>query len=459
MRIKVDPGGRLEGTTRVPGDKSIAHRWLILAATAEGASSLLDVPLSLDVRSMAWCLGALTGKARPALNGWADNDGVAAEGHRSTWNVEVETGGRARSGSSLEVDGEGRHDLHEPPQALDCGNSGSAMRMLMGLVASDPSRVVLTGDPSLRSRPMERVAGPLRAMGAVVETTRGHPPVTVMGGPLDGIDFESPTPSAQVKTAVLLAGLDAAGRTRVRETAPTRDHTERALMALGAPIEVRDGEVSLSRFQHEGFSGAVPGDPSSAAFLVAAAALTASELTITDVGLNPTRTRFLDVMERMGVRTERVKRREELGEPVGDIHVIGTGAIGPVRVEPRELPLVIDEVPVLALLAAHAPGDSWFLEAAELRVKESDRLEGIASGIRDSGGHAAVEGDDLVVAGGGLAGGVVDARGDHRLTMAFAVSALSARASIEIVGAESAEVSFPGFFGSLAELGASIGEA
>jgi len=456
MRIRVDPGGRLEGVTRVPGDKSIAHRWLILAATAEGPSSLLNVPPSLDVRSMAWCLGALTDKARPALNGWAANDGVAAEDHRSTWNVEVETGDGGRTGVPLEVEGEGRHGLLEPSQALDCGNSGSAMRMLMGLVASEPFRVVLTGDPSLRSRPMERVAAPLRAMGATIQTSRGHAPVTLMGGPLDGIDFRSPTPSAQVKTAVLLAGLDAAGRTRVREAAPTRDHLERALTTLGAPIEVRDGEVLLSRFQHQGFSGAVPGDPSSAAFLVAAAALTASELTITDVGLNPTRIRFLDVMERMGVRTERVTRREELGEPVGDIHVVGAGAIAPVRVEPSELPLVIDEVPVLALLAAHAPANSRFLGAAELRVKESDRLEGIASGIRDAGGHAAVEGDDLVLGGGGLAGGVIDARGDHRLAMAFAASGLSARASIEIVGAESAEVSFPGFFGGLAALGASI---
>jgi 3-phosphoshikimate 1-carboxyvinyltransferase len=340
--------------------------------------------------------------------------------------------------------------------ALDCGNSGSVMRMLMGVVASAPFRVELTGDSSLRSRPMERVAAPLRTMGATVETTGGHAPVTLVGGPLVGIDFEPPSPSAQVKTAVLLAGLDAAGRTRVREPAPTRNHTERALQALGAPVEIGNTEVSVSSFQHEGFRGRVPGDPSSAAFLVAAAALTASELTITDVGLNPTRTRYLNVMERMGIRTERAVRREELGEPVGDLHVVGTGSIGAVRVESNELPLVIDEVPVLALLAAHAPGESRFLGAAELRVKESDRLDGVASGIRDAGGHAAVEGDDLVVAGGGLAGGTADARGDHRLAMAFAVSALAARAPVEIVGAESAAVSFPGFFERLRTLGASI---
>jgi 3-phosphoshikimate 1-carboxyvinyltransferase len=456
MRVRVDPGGRLEGTVRVPGDKSIAHRWLILAATAQGTSTLLEVPPSLDVRSMAACLAALTGKARPALDGWAGNDGASGKGHRSTWNVEVETGEGARSVTPLEVEGEGRQGLVEPLEALDCGNSGSVMRMLMGVVASAPFGVEMTGDSSLRSRPMERVAAPLRAMGATVETTGGHAPVTVVGGPLVGIDFEPPSPSAQVKTAVLLAGLDAAGRTRVREPAPTRDHTERALAALGASVEIGNAEVSVSSFQHEGFRGRVPGDPSSAAFLVAAAALTASELTITDVGLNPTRTRYLDVVERMGIRTERAVRREELGEPVGDLHVVGTGEIGAVRVEANELPLVIDEVPVLALLGAHAAGESRFLGAAELKVKESDRLDGVASGIRDAGGHAAVEGEDLVVAGGGLAGGTADARGDHRLAMAFAVAALAARAPIEIVDAESAAVSFPGFFEDLRTLGASI---
>ncbi len=355
----------------------------------------------------------------------------------------------------LEVEGEGHSGLVEPAATLDCGNSGTTMRLLMGVVASARFRSVLRGDQSLSGRPMERVAAPLRAMGAEIETTRGHAPVEVRGGPLQGIEFAMPHPSAQVKSAMLLAGLDADGRTVVREPAQTRDHTERALLALGAPVETGDG-VAVRRFQHEGFSARVPGDPSSAAFLVAAAAMTRSALTIVDVGLNPTRTRFLDVMARMGVRTVVILRREELGEPVGDIEVSVSHGIRPVTVEADELPLVIDEVPVLALLAAHAPSESRFLGAGELKVKESDRLEGIARGIRDLGGLAASEGEDLVVAGGGLGGGHAHALGDHRMAMAFAVSALGARGPVDVEGMESVEVSFPGFTRTLADLGASI---
>jgi 3-phosphoshikimate 1-carboxyvinyltransferase len=369
----------------------------------------------------------------------------------------VRVEGDAVSGRSapLEVEGEGRAGLVEAADLLDCGNSGTTMRLLMGVLSSAPFRTVLTGDASLSGRPMERVADPLRAMGAVIETSDGHAPVSVVGGPLRGVEFASPTPSAQVKSAVLLAGLDSDGRTVVREVAPTRDHTERALLALGAPIETGDG-VAVRRFQHAGFAARVPGDPSSAAFLVAAAVLTGSAITIVDVGLNPSRTRFLDVMARMGARTEVTVRREELGEPVGDIEVLPGAGTRSVRVEADELPLVIDEMPVLALLAAHAGSDSPFLGAGELRVKESDRLEGIARGIRDLGGHAAAEGNDLVVAGGGLEGGRVDAHGDHRMAMAFAVSALGARGSVEVEGMESVEVSFPGFTRTLAGLGASI---
>jgi 3-phosphoshikimate 1-carboxyvinyltransferase len=228
------------------------------------------------------------------------------------------------------------------------------------------------------------------------------------------------------------------------------------LEALGAPVERQHLSISVRRFQHDGFSATVPGDPSSAAFLVAAAAVTGSSITIIDVGLNPTRVHFLEVMARMGVETELEVRRQELGEPVGDIHVPATPGIRAVRVEPDELPLVIDEVPVLAALAAHAPTDSRFLGAGELRVKETDRLRGIDEGIRAIGGHSVVEGEGLVVAGGGLDGGEADARGDHRMAMAFAVSGLGARGTVEVDGMESADVSFPGFARTLAALGASI---
>ena len=452
MRIRITPGGHLSGEVAVAGDKSIAHRWLVLAATASGSSRLVDLPGSLDVRSMASCLASVSGRARPALEAWASNDPATAQGHGSTWNL-GEAGG---DGSTLEVQGEGRDTLVPSSQPLDCGNAGTAMRLLAGVVAGAPFRSILRGDASLSTRPMERVAEPLRRMGAKVETTGGCAPLTVEGGSLRGISFQSPVPSAQVKGAVLLAGLSAEGETVVRETAPTRDHTERALAALGAPVRIHGGEIALHPFQHEGFDARCPGDPSSAAFLVAAAALTGSAITITGVGLNPSRTHFLEIMGRMGIETQTRVDREELGEPVGDLWVESSDAIRPVRISAQELPLVIDEVPVLALLAAHAAGDTWFLEAGELRHKESDRLEAVAEGIRSLGGHAAVEGEDLVMAGGGLEGGTGYSGGDHRMAMAFAVSALAAQRPCEVEGMESADVSFPGFVAVLRRLGASI---
>jgi 3-phosphoshikimate 1-carboxyvinyltransferase len=259
-----------------------------------------------------------------------------------------------------------------------------------------------------------------------------------------------------VKSAILLAGLAAHGGTEVTEAVPTRDHTERALRALDAPVEWRDGVVRLSPFQHEGFAGEVPGDPSSAAFLVAAAALTGSEVTIRDVGLNPSRIRFLEVLRRMGIETTTRVERIELGEPVGEIVVHAPTTVRGTRVPAEEFPLVHDESPVLAMVASHAESESRFEGAGELRVKEADRLSGIAEGIRELGGEATVEDDALVVAGGGLAGGRADARGDHRLAMAFAVTALAARGTSEVTGIEWARVSFPGFGRVLRSLGGDI---
>jgi 3-phosphoshikimate 1-carboxyvinyltransferase len=457
VRATIQPGRPADrGPLRVPGDKSIAHRWLMLAATAVGPSRLLELPPSLDVRSTAECLAAMCPPARPALEAWTSSARGRAEGHRSTWNVRVEGSTPEDAGVALEVEGEGRRALVAPDRALDCGNSGTSMRLLMGLVATSPFRTVLRGDDSLMTRPMERVAEPLRAMGADVRTLDGHPPVDIGGGPLDGRTFRSATPSAQVKGALLLAGADADGTTTVHEPAPTRDHTERAFRALGAPVVILDDGVSVRRFQHDGFEAAVPGDPSSAAFLIAASALAGSSLTIERVGLNPSRLRFLDVMGRMGVPIERTFTGEELGEPVGTIHVPATDGLRPVQVDADEVPLVIDEVPVLAMLAACAPGDSRFVGAGELRVKESDRLAGIVDGVRALGGVAAVEGDDLVLGGGGLTGGSAEARGDHRLAMAFAVAGLAAERPVEVHGAESAEVSFPGFWDLLATVGAEV---
>jgi len=453
MRARITPGGSIGGVARVPGDKSIAHRWLILAATADGTSRVVGLPPSLDVRSTASCLAEVTTAARPALEAWSRNAPDDAEGHRSTWNVE----GSGSVEMPLEVEGEGRRALVEPGRPLDCGNSGTAMRLLVGTLAASPFRCELIGDESLSTRPMERVAEPLRAMGASVRTTDGHAPVEVRGGHLLGIAHRPPVASAQVKGAVLLAGAAAEGTTTVAEPAPTRDHTERALAALGADIRTADGRVSVEGgFQPGAFAGTVPGDVSSAAFLVAAAALTGSELTLVDVGLNPTRLGFLEVIARMGVRTEIHVDHEELGEPVGELRVAASSGLAGTTVAADELPLVIDEVPVLALLATVARGETWFVDAAELRVKESDRLAGVADGVRSLGGHAGVEGSDLVVAGHRLAGGRADARGDHRLAMAFAVAALAADAPCEVVGIEAADVSFPGFVPLLRSLGASV---
>jgi 3-phosphoshikimate 1-carboxyvinyltransferase len=378
---------------------------------------------------------------------------VTGERHGSTWNCEPST----LDLEVLDLHGEGRGSLQPPRRDLDCENSGTTMRLLAGLVASAPFETVLRGDASLATRPMERVAAPLRAMGADVTTRDGHPPLRVRGGDLNGIRFESEVPSAQVKGAVLLAALAARGPTNFAEPVPTRDHTERLLGALGAPVRSTGAGVVLDgAFQHEGFSGRVPGDPSSAAFLLAAAALTEGDITILDVGLNPTRLRFVDVLRRMGIDVEVEATGEELGEPVGTMRVASRGELRPVHVDAGDLPLVIDEVPVLAAIAAHAVGESRFEGAAELRVKESDRLSGLVEGLRALGGTADEDGDDLVLGGGGLAGGSARSAGDHRMAMAMAVTALVARAPSEIDGVESAAVSFPGFFGLVRALGADV---
>jgi 3-phosphoshikimate 1-carboxyvinyltransferase len=308
---------------------------------------------------------------------------------------------------------------------------------------------------------MERVAVPLREMGASIRTDHGHPPVDVRGRQLRGIRHELAVPTAQAKGAILLAGLAAEGWTTVVEPAQTRDHTERALRRLGAPLRLEEGErtTSVARFQHDGFDAEVPGDVSSAAFLVGAAILTGGELTIRGVGLNPTRTHFLSVLDRMGVGTEPRVTGEELGEPVGELFVGHVAGLRGTEVTAGELPLVIDEVPVLAALAAHADGATRFASGAELRAKESDRLTGVAEMVRDLGGRARVQGEDLVVEGGGLAGGRTSARRDHRLAMAAAIAALGARAECEIDGMEWSQVSFPGFLPALSALGARVGAA
>jgi 3-phosphoshikimate 1-carboxyvinyltransferase len=453
MRARVTPGATVGGEVRVPGDKSISHRWLLMAATASGRSRLEGLPRSLDTSSTATCLSLLVPSARPVLEGWASRSSVTDERHGSTWNH----GASTLDLDTLDLQGEGRRSLHRPDRELDCGNSGTTMRLVAGIVSTSPFETLLVGDPSLSARPMDRIAQPLREMGADVTTEDGHPPLRIRGSKLRGIRFEPDVPSAQVKGAVLFAALAGEGRTTVAERVTTRDHTERLFRALGAPIRSEGTEVVLEGpFQHEGFRGAIPGDPSSGAFLLGAAAITGGDVTILGVGLNPTRLHLLDVLGRMGLEVEVEVEREELGEPVGSMRLGPTGALRSVEVGADELPLVIDEVPLLAALAAHADGASRFEGAGELRVKESDRLSVLTEGLRSLGGEADADGDDLVLGGGGLPGGTARSGGDHRMAMAMTVAALAAGGPSEIDGIESAAVSFPGFFPLVRSLGADV---
>ena len=447
MRVTIRPGARISGKATIPGDKSIAHRLLILAATADGSSSIRGLPLGLDVRATASVLAALAPSAALGFERWL-----------STARDEVE--GASPAGPSdtadLRLEGDGWGGLKPAPGPLDCANSGTTLRLMSGVLSGRPFRSELSGDASLRRRPMERVAEPLRAMGADVTTTDGGAPVAIRGGPLHGVEWDTAVPSAQVKGAILLAGLVAEGTTVVREPAATRDHTERMLGALGAPIQRVDRGVVLRAFQHRGFDASVCGDVSSAAFVIAAAAVTGGDVTIDDVGTNPSRTAALDVAGRLGIRISMDATGASLDEPFGRIAVRPGGELTGTSVGAGELPFVIDEVPALAAIAAHAGGPTRFEGAAELRVKESDRLTGIAEGLSELGGDARVEGDALVVAGGGLEGGTTSSRGDHRLAMAFSVAALGARGPSVIEDVETAAVSFPGFFRALRELGADL---
>lgn len=445
------PPGRVEGVAVVPGDKSIAHRWLILAAAGEGASRLAGLPSGLDVRSTVRALGDLFPNLRPQLHGWNYNLEVQPDGQGFTSHTPAD-GAR----SSLEIEGTGRCAMVPPVSPLDCGNSGTSLRLLTGLIAACPVAATLTGDESLRRRPMERVAAPLRAMGATVSTTAGRPPVTVLGAALRGVEIQTDPPSAQVKGAVLLAGLRASGRTVVREAAPTRDHTERALRALGAPVEVGEGWVSVRAHRHAGFAATVPGDPSSAAFLLCAAALSGGSVEVAGVGVNPTRTTYLEVLRRMGVYVELEEAVGSLGEPVGRIWARGRGRPVGTEVMSTEVPLLIDEIPALAAVAAVADGTTVFRDVGELRVKESDRVSGLVALLQAVGVRAEARGDDLIVEGARPRGGRAPSTDDHRLAMTGAILGLAADAGVTVPDPACIDVSFPGFADVLRRLGADL---
>jgi 3-phosphoshikimate 1-carboxyvinyltransferase len=413
---------KVGGTVRVPGDKSITHRLLMLAAMARGTSHVGGALTSLDAKSTARCLRALGALVSPL-----------------------------RPGAVVAIRGSGR--LRAPTTRLDCGNAGTAARLLLGLLAAHRMTATLTGDASLRRRPMRRVTEPLERMGArFVPEGAEALPLTVRGGRLGPLRWELPVSSAQVKGALLFAAMASGQPLAFREPGGrSRDHTERLLGAFGYGIEERDGWTRFSPTGRiEPFDIQVPGDPSSAAFLVGAALLAeAGELVITGVGLNPTRTGFLPVIERMQGRVRAESVADAYGEPVGDLHV-QPASLRATVVEAREIPSLVDEVPLLAVLASRAEGTTVFRQVGELRVKESDRLSLIARNLRALGARADVAGEDLHVEGSDAPprGSVVTA-GDHRLAMAFSVLGTVPGARVRVDDPACADVSFPGFAGIL----------
>jgi 3-phosphoshikimate 1-carboxyvinyltransferase len=422
--VIVQPAARIAGRVRPPGDKSISHRYAMLAAMADGVSVIEGYSTGADCASTLRCLQGL---------------GVEM----------ASTAGP--DGRTVRITGRGLRGLTAPSGTLDAGNSGSTMRMLAGILAAHPFSTTLTGDASLCRRPMRRVITPLERMGAVLDSTEGRPPLTIHGtSALEPIDFTPPVPSAQVKSAVLLAGLHAQGTTIVHEPLATRDHTERALTTFGARVERAGAAVSVTGGQRlTARSLRVPGDISSAAFwMVAGAALPGSEVIIEGVGLNPTRTHLIDVLRRMGADIDVTPDGSTEGEPVGTIRVRHR-ALVPAVVEPHEVPGVIDELPVLGALATYG-GELRVSGAQELRVKESDRISAFADGLRRMGGQIEEAHDGFLVRGHTrLTGGQVDARHDHRLAMAFAIAALGGLGPTTVHDAGAAAVSYPEFFSVL----------
>jgi 3-phosphoshikimate 1-carboxyvinyltransferase len=423
--------GPLTGKIRVPGDKSISHRVIIFAAMADGTSRLTGVLDSADLRA--------------TLSAVSDLGAV------------LEVTAERPSGLDVSVTGWGQRGPHSPAHAIDCGNSGTTARLLMGVLAPWPLRVTLDGDSSLRKRPMRRVTDPLAAMGAHFSTTEGHLPVIVEGAQLRALRFESPVASAQVKTAVLIAGLSAQGVTTVIEPAPSRDHTERLLPAFGVGVGRDAGALSCWVTGPAGLAAsdvAVPADPSSAAFIVGAAVtVPGSEVVLQDVALNPTRLGFLRVLERMGARVESAVERATGAEPTGTIVATYSEALHGTVVTADEAPSLIDEVPLLAAVACSAQGVTRFEGVVELRVKESDRLSAVADALTRMGATVRCGEDWLEVEGPArLRGARLSSLGDHRLAMAWAVAALRADSPVEITLWEAVNVSYPAFERDLASL-------
>src|SRR5580658_1805683 len=415
----IRPARNIMGSLRLPGDKSISHRYAMLGGFAEGTSRFTNFSTGADCASTLACMKALGAQVRTLAEGVVEVTGV---------------GGRAT----------------QPSQPLDCGNSGSTMRMMSGLLAAQQGSFTLVGDASLSRRPMERIRKPLEAMGAKLTLTEGHAPLTIHGGPLKAIDYTTPVPSAQVKTCVLLAGLQTPGPTTVREAVRTRDHSELALRAFGAELTRTLDSVSISGPQSlHAIEAVVPGDISSAAFFLCAASLfPGSTLLFDSLGLNPTRATLLDVLTALGARIAVLHLEEKNSELVGTVQISAPAeGLGSTEIGGSLAAQLIDELPVLAAIAPFTRGGIRIRDAKELRVKESDRIALVAKNLRAMGAEVTEFGDGLDVPGGQtLHGATIDSGSDHRIAMAFSVAALRAEGETLIQGAESASISFPKFF-------------
>ena len=421
MRFEKSKGFR--GTVRVPGDKSISHRALLIAALTPGSSRLLGLSPAHDVAATKGCLQQL---------------GLLLE----------ESPGLTR------VMGRTLAHWRESSGALQCDNSGTTMRLLAGVLAGSSFSATLVGDASLSRRPMQRIVEPLALMGGKLQATGqgGRPPLMITGSKLRAVDYQTPIASAQVKSALLLAGLHADGVTRIREKHPTRDHTERMLRAFGAQLSFSSGYAEIAGGQVLAPQTlAVPGDISSAAFfLVLAAATPGAELVVENVGLNPSRTGILDVLAAMGARFT-IKPRHTEPEPTGDVHIYG-GTLRGFSVSGADIPRVIDELPILAVAASVATGKTVVRDAAELRVKESDRISALLTELSRMGAKCEEYPDGFAIEGGRLSGAIVDSHGDHRLAMALAVAGCCAEGATYLRGVECVAVSYPGFFSALKRL-------
>ncbi len=415
----VRPARNILGSLRLPGDKSISHRYGMLAAFAEGTSRFGNFSTGADCASTLACMEALGAKVSKL-----DQDAVEITG----------VGGRVTPSN----------------YPLDCGNSGSTMRMMSGLLAPQEGRFTLVGDASLSRRPMERIRKPLEAMGARLTLTEGHAPIVIEGVPLHAIDYTTPVPSAQVKTSILLAGLQTAGTTTVREAVRTRDHSELALRAFGATLTRTVDSVSITGPQLlHAIDAAVPGDISSAAFFLCAAAIfPGSSLVLDSIGLNPTRAALLDVLTALGAHIAVLNLEEKHAELVGTVQITApTDGLRSTAITGAQAAQLIDELPVLAAIAPYTSGGIRIRDAKELRVKESDRIALVAQNLRAMGGEVIEFEDGLDVPGGQyLHGATIDSGGDHRIAMAFSVAALRAEGETLIQGADSAAISFPEFF-------------